>query len=143
MSIQITHTHTQSSTYSTQPIYLTQFSLAAPFLRFVETASCNGINPSAGDNHQSTGGWSKRQGKAKISFNYICTSPPHAFWSFAHCRAASTVIPLMTKATFTPSIRPNLGLPRAHPPLTSAINSLQAKRYSSILSSCPNHLNTH
>ena len=43
-------------------------------------------------------------------------------------RAASTVIPLLTKATFTPSIQPNLGLPRTRPPLTSAINTLLAIR---------------
>ena len=40
---------------------------------------------------------------------------------FFHCRAASTVIPLLPKATYTSSIQPNLGLPRT---LTSAINSL-------------------
>ena len=34
-------------------------------------------------------------------------------------RAASTVIPLLPKAIFTPSIQPNLGLPRTSPPLTS------------------------
>ena len=64
------------------------------------------------------------------------------FRSFAHWRAASTVIPLFSKATFTPSIQPNLGLPRTRPPLTSAISTLLAIRYSSILSTCPNHLNT-
>ena len=44
-----------------------------------------------------------------------------------------------------PSHRPsslNLGLPRTRPPLASAINTLLAIRYSSILSTCPNHLNT-
>ena len=35
-----------------------------------------------------------------------------------HCRAASTVIPLLHNAAFTPSIQPNLGLPRSRPPLT-------------------------
>ena len=76
------------------------------------------------------------------SFSYICTRALHAFRSFAHCRAASTVTPLLPKATFTPSIQPNLRLPRTRPPLTSAINTLLAIRYSSILSICPNHLNT-
>ena len=42
----------------------------------------------------------------------------------------------------TPSIQPILGLPRNRPPLSSAINTLLAIRYSSILSTCPNHLNT-
>ena len=57
--------------------------------------------------------------------------------SLAHCRVASTVIPLMLKATFTLSIQPNLGLPRTRASLTSAINTLLAIRYSSILSICP------
>ena len=56
--------------------------------------------------------------------------------------AASTVISLLPKATFTPSIKPNLNLPRTRPPLPSAFNTLLAIRYSSILSTCPNHLNT-
>ena len=49
--------------------------------------------------------------------------------------------PLLPKATFTTSIQPNLGLPRTRPPLTSSINTLLALRYSSILSTSPNHLN--
>ena len=61
---------------------------------------------------------------------------------FAYCRVASTVICLPPKATFTPSIQPNLRLPRTRPPLTSAFNILLAIRYPSILSTCPNHLNT-
>ena len=76
------------------------------------------------------------------SCSYICTRALHAFRCLAHCRAASTVTPLLPKAT-TPSIQPNLGLPCTRPPLTSAINTLLAIRYSSILSRCPNHLNTH
>ena len=60
----------------------------------------------------------------------------------SHCRADFTVIPLLPKATFTPSIQPTLGLPRISPPLTSAINTLLAIRYSSILYIWPNHLNT-
>ena len=50
--------------------------------------------------------------------------------------AASTVIPLLPKATFTPTFQPNRGLPR------TPINTLLAIRYSSILSTCPNHLNS-
>ena len=57
------------------------------------------------------------------SFSYICTRTLHSFRSFAHCRAASTVIPLLPKATSTPSIQPNLGLPHTRPPLTSAATS--------------------
>ena len=77
------------------------------------------------------------------SFGYICTRALHSIRSFAHCRAASTVIPLLPKATFTPTIQPNLCLPRIRRPLTSAINTLLAIRYSFILSTRPNHLNTH
>ena len=76
------------------------------------------------------------------SFSYICTRAFHSFRSFAQCRAASTVIPLLAKATFRRSIQPNLGLPGTRPILTSAINTLLAIRYSSILSTFPNHLNT-
>ena len=39
-------------------------------------------------------------------------------------------------------IQPNLGLPCTRSPLTSAIITLLAYRLSSILSTCPNHLNT-
>ena len=76
------------------------------------------------------------------SFSYICTRALHSFRSFTQCRSESIVIPLLPKATFTPSIQPNLGLPHTRPPLTSAINILLAIQYSSILSTCPNHLNT-
>ena len=51
-------------------------------------------------------------------------------------------ISLLPKPTYTPSIQPNLDLPRTRSPLTSAINTLVAIRYSSILSTCPNHLIT-
>ena len=75
------------------------------------------------------------------SVTYVCTRALHSFLSSAHCRAAYTVIPLLPpKATFTPSIQPNLGLPRIRPQLTSAINTLLAIRYSSIFSTCPDHL---
>ena len=63
-------------------------------------------------------------------------------WFFEHWCAASSIIPLLPKATFTPSIQPNLGLPHCHPPLNSAINILLTIWYSSILSTCPNHLDT-
>ena len=47
---------------------------------------------------------------------------------FRAVSAASTVIPLLPKATFTLSIQPNLGLPRTRAPLSSAINTLLAIR---------------
>ena len=40
-----------------------------------------------------------------------CTKALHSIRSLAHCRTASTITPLLPKATFTPSIQPNLGLP--------------------------------
>ena len=68
MSSQITHT--QSSTYTSKPIYLTSapwFSVVAQFLQFIPTAPCNGIpSLSRWYKHQSTGGRSERtQGQAK------------------------------------------------------------------------------
>ena len=118
--IKYTHTHTIYLTPDTwQPIYLTpepQFSLVTPLLQFIPTASCNGILPLItcfGDNHQSTGGWWERtQGQVKMaawnSFNYICTWALHSFLSNAYYHAASTITPLLLKATFTPTIQPNL-----------------------------------
>ena len=90
--------------------------------------------------HQSTGGWSERtrcQAKMAVlnSIIYICTCSALLFIF----RADSSVIPLLPKTTFKPSIRPNLGL-LTRPPLTSAINTLLAIRYSSILSTCLSNL---
>ena len=77
---------------------------------------------------------------ASDSIIYICTRVLHSFLS--HCCAASTIIPLLPKATYTPSIKPNLGLHRISHPLTSTIKTLLAIQYSSILRMCSNHLNT-
>ena len=38
------------------------------------------------------------------TFSYICTRALHSFRSFPHWRVASTVIPLLPKATFAPSL---------------------------------------
>ena len=64
--------------------------------------------PSPCDNHQSMGEWSERtQEQAKMAawnlFSYLCTRALHSFRSFTHCRAASTIISLLPKATFTPN----------------------------------------
>ena len=56
----------------------------------------------------------------------------HYFQSSTHCLAASTIIPLLPKADFTPSIQPDLGRPRTRLPLTSSINTLLAIRHLSI-----------
>ena len=53
--------------------------------------------------------------------SFLCSPRPPSHWS---------------------SIQANLGLPRTRPPITSAINTLLAIRYSSIISTCPNDLNT-
>ena len=73
---------------------------------------------------------------------YIYTRGLHSFQSSAHCRAASTVVPLLSKATFAQSIQPNLCLPRTLPPLNFTINTLLPVRDSSILSTFSNHLDT-
>ena len=132
MSSQIKQTHSHQDTpispYTTPEPW---FSVVAPFLQFIPTASCNGIPPSPCDDHQSMGGRSERtQGQAKMAawnlFSYICTRALHAYRSLVHCRAASTVVPLLPKATFTPSIQPYLGLHLTHPSLTLAINTFLA-----------------
>ena len=41
------------------------------------------------------------------------------------CRATSTVIHLLPKTTFTPSIQPHLGLPRTRPPLLPPSTPIQ------------------
>ena len=57
-------------------------------------------------------------------------------------RAAFTVIPLLPNATVTPSIQPNLGLPRTRPPLTSAIIPFWQYDTHLFFQTRPNHLNT-
>ena len=132
--------HTPISPYTWQMHLAFQFSS-----HLIPAASWNSIP--LGDNHQSTRWQSKRtQGQAKMAvwnpLSYMHTRDLHGFRSFMHCHAASTIISLLPKATLTPSIQPNHSLPRTHPPLTSAINRLLTIQYSSILSTCPNHLNT-
>ena len=74
--------------------------------------------------HQSAAGRSEtrressKNGRVALDHLYMHLDSP-LFPSF-HCRAGSTVIPLLPKANFMPSIQPNLGLPRTSPPLTSA-----------------------
>ena len=135
MSSQVKHTHSQQDTPLSP--YTWQLSLDVqklrPFYSLSQPYHVTASLPFPCDNHQIMGGRSERtQRQAKMaalnSLSYICTRALHAFRSFAHCRAASTVIPLLPNATFTPSIQPNLGLPRTRPPLTSAINTLLAIR---------------
>ena len=149
MSSQIKHTHSHQDTPLSPYTWRLSldFQSLHPFYSLSQPHHATASLPSPCDNHQSMGGRSERtQGQAKTaawnSFSSIWPRALHSFRSFAHCRGASTVIHLLPNATFTPSIQPNLGLQRTNPPLTSAINTLLAIRYSSILSTCPNHLNT-
>ena len=135
MSSQIKHTHSHQDTpLSPYTWHLSlDFQQLPPFYSLSQPHHVTASLPSPFDNHQSMGGRSERtQCQAKLaawnSFSYICTRALHSFRSFAHCRAASTVIRLLPKATFTPSIHPNFGLPRTRPSLTSAINTLLAIR---------------
>ena len=83
------------------------------------------LHRSKGDNHQSTGGRSKTmQGQAKIAVR-------NSMWHYLHMHQGSplflssfTVIPLLSKVIFIPSIRLNLCVPRTRPPITSAIDTL-------------------
>ena len=90
--------------------------------------------------HQSVGGWSKTtQGQAKMStwniIIHICTRAFHSFLSFTHCCTDFTIITLRPRP---PSHHPsNLTLVYSMP----AVSTLLAIWCSSILSTCPNHLN--
>ena len=113
MSSQIKHSHQDTPLSPDTRHPSLDFSVVAPFLQFIPTAYVTASLPSPCDNNQSMGGRSERtQCQAKMaalnSLSYICTIALNAFRSFAHCRAASTVIPLLPNATFTPSIQPNL-----------------------------------
>ena len=85
------------------------FSLMNPFYSLSQPHHVTASHLSPGDNRRSMGGWSERtqgqqNGRQKLIRLYICTRALHSFLSFAHCRVAPTVIPLLPKATFTPSI---------------------------------------
>ena len=96
--------------------------------------------------HQSEGGKSERTQQpsknGNVKHNHLHVHQNSPLLPFVHWRAASTVIHLFPKGTVTPSIQANLGLPRTSPPLTSAINTLLARWYSSVLSERQNYINT-
>ena len=58
----------------------------------------------------------KKKAKMALSQNHF-----HCFIPFTNYCTASTIIPLLSKAIFTQSIQPNLGLPCASPSHTSTI----------------------
>ena len=64
--------------------------------------------------HRSAGGryrWTMLKIAEWNSIIYTCTRDLHSIQSIAHYRASCSVIPLLSKATFTPSIQPNLTVP--------------------------------
>ena len=99
---------------------------------------------SPGHNHQSTGERSEEhRAKQKWrrethSVTYVPGLSTLSDLSRIDVQPPCTVIPLLPKATLTPCIQPNLGLPRTRRPLTSSNNTLLAIQYSSILSTCLN-----
>ena len=98
-----------------------------PFHSLSQSHHLTASHSSPGDNHLRTRGWSERtQGQAKNGRLKLIQL--HVLFLMIYLSAASTVIPLLPKATFTPSIQPKLGLPRTRPPLNSAINTLLAIR---------------
>ena len=57
----------------------------------------------------------------RVNFINICTKARHSFLVFARCHASSSLIPLLLKPTFTPSIHPTyLDLP-TRPPLPTPV----------------------
>ena len=146
MSSPITHAQSPTMHPLVQILGCCAFtSVVGPFSQFIPTPSCNGIPPlSRCISPQSTGRQSEgtqepsKNGRVKLNNLHVHQGSPLVPISCA----ASTIIPLLPKATFTPSIQSNLDLPHIRPPLTSAAITLLAKWLSSILSTYPNHLNT-
>ena len=147
MSSQIEHTHL-SNIYPLAHILgnCPLIFSSCDFLQFNLTASCiTVLNPSSGDRlsergravRKNTGTNQKRPHKTQSSSCAPGPSNP-SFPSFADCRAASTAIHLL------PSIRlPCSRISVYHPHATYFCHPhFLAVRYSSILSTCPNHLNT-
>ena len=91
-------------------------------------------HPSPGDNHQSTGGRSERHGHMKVIQLLMYQGSP--------------LFPIFRSLTRTLYFHCSPRAPSHHPSnltsvsLVAALLWLLAIRYSSILSTCPNHLNT-
>ena len=110
MSSQITHT--QSYNKHRLAHILGTFALTsavAPFLQITPTASCNGNHPSPGDKQTKRGREVRNYSGTKQNWPRETQSPTHApglstpSYLSANCRAASSVIHLLPKATFTSS----------------------------------------
>ena len=109
MSSQVQHTQSHQETHLSPYTWQLRldFHYLRPFYSLSQPHHVMASIPSSCDNHQSMGGQSERtQCQAKMavlnSSSYTCTRALHTFRSFAHCRAASTIIPLLPNATFTP-----------------------------------------
>ena len=99
MSSQLSHAKSPTSTHILifECLYLVFCSSA--LFKFLPTAPCNGplsAYPAVG--HQLT---RTKLVTSPISITQICTRALHSFQPTVLCRAVSTVIPLLTKATFT------------------------------------------
>ena len=142
MSSQITHrqlfnTHPLSHILGTCSL----ISAVAPFLKFVATASCNCIQPLQTKSQQSRGGRSETAQEPSKN--------GHEILNHLHMHQGSELLAIFP-APFSICCRnplshytqSNLSLPHTRPPLSFEINSLLEIQYSSILSMCPNHLNT-
>ena len=108
MSSQITHKH-QDTPLSPYTWHLSlDFHWLRPFYSLSQPHHVTASLPLKVITKRARQGGPKRtqcQAKmAELQWQLYCTRALHSFWSFAHCRAASTVIPLLPKATFTPSL---------------------------------------
>ena len=147
------NTHTQSFTYTPLHIYLTAW---LAYIHFQQLSSIYSLpkphhvpasHPSPGDNRQSTGEKSERtQGQGKMAMwnpiSYIMNQGHPLFHIYLALSQSLHRHSSGAQGHLYNIHPPNLGLPRTRPPLTTASNTVVAVRYSSILSTCPNHLNT-
>ena len=116
MSSQITHAQLSNIHPLVEMLGTCDFkSVVAPFYQFTPSASCNGIPPlsrqsatraqEGGPKHRETN--QKLLGEPRVIYcSYASGLSTHSY----PISTPSTVIPVLHKATFTPSIQPNLGL---------------------------------
>ena len=122
MSSQITHTqlsniHSLAHILDICSLMFNSCVLFSLFQRHHVTAS----HPCPSDHHQRWEGSPKDHSSKQ---KWASTRTLHSLQFFTHCYAASTIIPLLPKAIFTPSIQPNMGLPCTCIRLTSPVNTL-------------------
>ena len=134
MSSQITHTiieHTPLSTY-TRHLPL-DFQQLCPFYSLSQPYHVTASHPLQVTTNRAREGGTKehranqRHQHETHSVTYVPGLSTLSYFSRI-VGQASTVIPLLPKVTFRPSIQRNLGLPRIRPSLTSAIHTLIAVR---------------